>query len=212
MTVELKPEVSEQTQQMAERIRVLFAETLTALLERRDAQYASAVKQLDDEASTLAGEYGELESGIKAIESVLPREERLIQHQVDELLHDGKHQDAANKRAELAALKQKVLGMKQRMSEIQDRFLSINQEKQVATREIFEQWLTEVRPVVRAAERGLLVVLLGGLEKSLYEFQSAVGMTKLDNRTRPLVSQSTIVSLTSGGQSEEFAAGRHWYR
>src|SRR5271166_1739724 len=117
-------------QPLADRIKSAFDDALTELIEKRDQLYADAIGDLEHESEALAEEYGLLEEGIRAIEAILPSEERLIQHQVDQLLHDGKGQDAKDKRAELAALKHKVVVMKQRMSEIQDRFLSIDKERQ----------------------------------------------------------------------------------
>ena len=205
--------IDQHIQQMADSITSLFSETYRLLLERRDSAYANAMAELDGVSEPLVKEHALLEEGIKAIEDILPAKERLLQREIDELVVAARPKaEVQAKVAELEALKRKPTLMRGQQRIITGKLESIQAEKQAATREVFEQWLTEVRPVVRAAERGLLVTLFGGLEKSLYAFQDRVGMTKLDNRTRPLVNQGTITSLTSDGRSEEYAAGRHWYR
>lgn len=198
---------------LADTITKLFNTTLEQLIAMRDSAYADAMAELDGASKPLVKEHALLEEGIKAIEDILPAKERLAQREIDELVVAARPKaEVQAKVAELETLKRKPTLMRGQQRIITGKLESIQAEKQAATREVFEQWLTEVRPVVRAAERGLLVVLLGGIEKSLYAFQERVGMTKLDNRTRPLVNQGTITSLTSDGRSDEYAAGRHWYR
>ena len=196
---------------LADTITKLFDDALAQLVALRDKRYADAIKELDDEANTLAREYRQLEKDIKAIEAVLPSKERLTQRQVDELVVNG-DPTAKEKFAELAEFKRKPAALREQLGAIHDRFLSINQEKCVFAKQVFEDWLKVVRPVVRASEHGLLITLLGGLEESFYQFQVSTGTGTSDNRQRPLVNQGHITGLTADGRSAEYQAGRHWYR
>jgi hypothetical protein len=196
-------------------IATLFQDTFQQLIAIRDVAYANAIGDLERESEALAKEHAQLQTAIHDIEATLPAKTRLTQHEVDVLLVSGKpdaKQDVKAKMDELKELQRKPALLRQRQKEITSRSDAIASEKEAIARTVFEHWLKVVRPVVRAGEHGLFITLLGGLERSFYEFQSAVGLTKLNNRTRPLVSQDHIVSLTSDGRSEEYAAGRHWYR
>jgi hypothetical protein len=131
---------------------------------------------------------------------------------VDELVVNG-DPAAKQKFVELAEFKRKPAVMRGQLGAIQDRFLSINQEKHNVAREVFASWYTQCQHVVRAAEHGLFCVLLGQLESSFYSFQDRCGMGGVtDNRHRPLLSQNHIVNLTAPDKSPEYEAGRHWYR
>jgi uncharacterized protein YicC (UPF0701 family) len=204
--------MTEDTQEtMANAITKLFDDALRQLVTSRDERYSDAIKELDDEASTMAREYEQLENDIKASEDVLPSKERLIQRQVDELVVNG-DPAAKEKFAELAEFKRKPAVMRERLSVIQDRFQSIDQEKCDIAKRIFEEWYSELQPVVRSAEHGLLITLLNGLAESFYQYQTRTGTGTSDNRHRPLLNQGHITGLTADGRSAEYAAGRHWYR
>ena len=198
-------------QPLVDRIKSAFDDALTELIAKRDQLYASAIGDLKLEANQLSKEYEQLEKDIKAIEAVLPSKERLTQRQVDELVVNG-DPAAKQKFAELAEFKRKPAALREQLGAIHDRFLSINQEKCVIAKQVFEDWLKVVRPVVRASEHGLLITLLGGLEESFYQFQVSTGTGTSDNRQRPLVNQGHITGLTADGRSAEYQAGRHWYR
>ena len=117
-----------------------------------------------------------------------------------------------DKLAELAEFKRKPVAMRGRQSEIRARLDDIQAEKRDIAKQVFEQWYSELQPVVRSAEHGLLVTLLGGLEQSFYEFQARTGTGTSDNRQRPLLNQGHFIGLTAGEKSPEYQAGRHWYR
>ena len=199
------------TESMVGDITTLFDRTLEQLIALRDSAYESAIKELDQETEALAKEYGQLEEGIRAIEAVLPSKRRVTQHAADELLLNGAKQDAANKLAELAEFERKPVAMRERQKECIARLEAIANEKRTIAKQMFENWYTKVRPVIRAAERGLLITLLQGLEESLYQYQATTGMGKSDNKHRPLVHQGHITGLTADGRSAEWAAGHKWY-
>jgi hypothetical protein len=189
----------------------LFDSTLKQLVAIRDSRYADAIEDLERELEALAKEHGQLEESIRAIEAVLPSKRRVTQHEADELLLSGAKQDAANKLAELAEFKRKPVVMRERLGVIHDRVQSIDDEKRAIAKQVFEDWLTKVRPVIRAAERGLFITLLQGLEQSFYQFQASTGTGTSDNRHRPLLHQGHRTGLTADGRSPEWEAGAHYY-
>jgi hypothetical protein len=197
--------------EIAERITSVFDQALTALIERRDSQYADAIEELEKESEALAKEYAQLEEDIRAIEAVLPAKERLTQHEADELLVSGKGQDAKAKLAELAEFKQKPVAMRQRQKDIVASLSDIQAEKHDVAKQVFEDWYSKVQPVIRSAEKGLFITLLQGLEQSFYQYQASTGTGTSDNRHRPLVHQGHITGLTADGRSVEWAAGHKWY-
>ena len=200
------------TDALTDDITRLFDRTLEQLVARRDARYADAIKEFERESEALAKEYGELEVGIKDIEATLPARTRLNQHDVDVLLVSGKRYAVRDKLAEIEVVKSELAAMKERLGVIQDRFLSIDQEKQDSTRNIFELWYSKtVQPTVRAAERGLLITLLEGLSADFSQFQARTGTGMSDNKHHPLVNQGHFIGLTADGRSPEFAAGHKWY-
>ncbi len=201
------------TDSLADAITKLFDTALEQLIALRDERYADAIEDLEHEAAALAKEYGQLEADIASLEAVLPSKERLTQHQIDTLLVEGKRYEVKDKLSELAAHKHKLVAKRERQKEIKTAKLGdIDSEKQAATREVFDAWHSNVvQPTIRAAEHGLFVTLLNGLEQSLYEFQASTGTGMSDNRQRPLLHQGHITSLTADGRSPEWAAGHRWY-
>jgi hypothetical protein len=198
-------------QMLADAITGMFDSTLGQLIALRESVYASAIEALNNELEALAKEHGQLEEDIRAIEVVLPSKERLTRHEADELLLSGKPDAARDKLAELEVFKSRFVVMRGQLGVIHDRFQSINQEKRDIAKQVFEDWLKVVRPVVRASEHGLLITLLNGLEESFYQFQASTGTGTSDNRQRPLLNQGHFSSLTADGRSAEWAAGHHWY-
>jgi len=194
---------------LADAITRLFDTILEQLIALRDERYSAAIEELDDEASTLAREYEQLEKDIKAIEATLPSRERLVQRQVDELVVNG-DPAAKQKFAELAEFKRKPAVMRQRLGVIHDRFQSIASEKSNVAREVFASWYSECQLAIRAGEHGLFVTLLSGIEASMYEFQTRTG-TERSGLTGGLFHQGHIIGLTADEKSAEWKAARHWY-
>jgi len=194
------------TSSMVSDITTLFDSTLTRLIEMRDSAYAAAIAGLEAEAESevLAREYAQLETSIKDIEATLPAKTRLTQHEADVLLVSNKPDAARDKLAELEVVKSELAAMRERCGIIQDSFSAIASEKEGAAKTVVEDWLAKVvRPVVKVSEHGLLVKLLSGLEQSLYSYGDSTGIK---------IHQGHISGLTADGRSEEYAAGRHWYR
>ena len=188
---------------IADDITKVFDSALPQLLAIRDSTYANAIEALDSEADALAKEYEQLEDRIHDIEAMLPARERVTQRAVDELLLSGAKQGAANKLAELKVFKSESGVMRERMSQIHDRFQSIDREKQGIAKQVFAEWYgSVVRPTIRAAEHGLFITLLSGVEQSLYSFRDSTGVK---------IHQGHIIGLTADEKSQEWKAARHWY-
>jgi hypothetical protein len=201
-------------QPLADRIKSAFDDALTELIAKRDQLYAAAIAPLEQEGNKLSKEYDELEAGIQAIEVTLPAKERVIRHEVDLLMVSGAanaKQDAKAKMDELKELQHKPVVMRQRLGAIHDRFLSINQKKHNIAKEVFQEWYSECQHVIRSGEHGLFVTMLGGIEKSMYEFQTRTG-TERSGVTGGLFHQGHIIGLTADEKSQEWQAARHWYR
>jgi hypothetical protein len=203
------------TDSLADAITKLFDSTLTQLVALRDERYAAAIEDLEHEAAALAKEDGQLEADIASLEAVLPSKERLTQHQIDTLLVEGKRYEVKDKLSELAAYKHKLVTKRERQKEISARLEAIGKEKRDIAKQVFEEWFAKVQPVVRAAEHGLFIVLLNGLEQSCYEYQertdtgpSAYGVVPY---VRPLLSPERLTSLTADERSEEWRSGVRWY-
>jgi anthranilate/para-aminobenzoate synthase component I len=201
-------------QPLADRIKSAFDDALAELIEKRDQLYANAIAPLEQEGNQLSKEYDELEARIRALEAILPAEERVIRHEADLLTVSGAanaKQDAKAKMDELKELQHKPVVMRQRLGAIQDRFQSINQKKHNIAKEVFQEWYSECQHVIRSGEHGLFVTMLGGIEASMYEFQTRTG-TERSGRTGGLFHQGHIIDLTADGKSAEWQAAHHWYR
>src|SRR5450759_2708950 len=132
----MEADASASIDSLADAITRLFDTTLERLIAVRDERYSAAIKELDDEASTLARKYEQLEKDIKAIEDVLPSKERLVQRQVDELVVNG-DPAAKQKFAELAEFRRRPVAMREQLGVIHDRFQRIAREKRNVAREVF---------------------------------------------------------------------------
>jgi hypothetical protein len=202
-------------QQMSDAIATLFSSVLNRLVALRDERYSAAIEELDNhESEALAKEYGDLEEDIRAIEATLPAKTRVTQHEIDVLSVSGApnaQRDIAAKRAELKELQHRPPVMKQRMSEIQDCFQEINRQKRNVAKPVYEQWLKLVQPIVLAAEHGLFITLLGGLEKDLSLYQERTGTGRTGDHQGPSLHEGYLREITANERSLEWQAGRHWY-
>jgi hypothetical protein len=201
---------------MARAITREFDRTLEQLIKLRNTRYARAIEELDNhESDALAREYEELQTAIHDIEATLPAKTRVTQHEIDVLSVSGApdaQRDIAAKRAELKELQHRLPVMKQRMSEIQDCFQEINRQKRNVAKPVYEQWLKAVQPIVLAAEHGLFITLLGGLEKDLSLYQERTGTGRTGDHQGPSLHEGYLRGITAGARSPEYEAARHWYR
>jgi len=200
-----------QVASMVDAIARTFDYTIVQLVRLRNVRYADAINHLEHESEQLSKEYDQLEVAISGIQAILPSKERLTQHEADELLLSGKPDAVAAKLAELEEFKRKPIAMRQRQGECIDRLDAIGKEKRDIARQVFEDWLEAVQPVIRAAEHGLFITLLDGLEQSFYSFQEHTGTGMADNRQRPLLNQGHISGLTADDRSAEWKSGTRRY-
>jgi hypothetical protein len=209
---------TEHVEHMASAITKASESALSQLVAARDSRYRNEIDPLEREADLLSREYDSMEEAIASIEAVLPSEERLTQHEADEILLSGRKDSkeaAAAKLAELEEFKRKPVAMAERQKEIVARLEAIGKEKRDIAKQVFEEWFAKVQPVVRAAEHGLFIVLLNGLEQSCYKYQertdtgrSAYGALPY---VRPLLFPERLTSLTADERSEEWRSGVRWY-
>lgn len=178
-------------------------EQLTSLLNER---YARETRGMDEELAVLGREHSELAESITTLKGLLPSMERESQREVDRLLLSGTlvaQSDAAQKLEELRELQHKPALLRQQQKECIARSEAIASEKRDIAKQVVEEWLVRVKPIIRSAENAFLITLLDGVEASLNSFRDATG-TK--------VHPGYILELTSDAKSAPYQAGCKWYR
>ena len=193
----------DEIQGMAVQIGGTLEAAFALLIERRDRQYAEAIEPLDAERETLEQESAAIRETRVNLERLLPAKAREAQRAADALLLAGKHKEAAAKLTEAEVAANAPAAMTDRQREISARCEAIEQEKKAIARRIFESWYPDAQRVIRAAEHGLLVILLDGVEDSMNDYQARTGETliKLAHRT----------NLTADERSPEWQAANRWY-
>ena len=101
--------------------------------------------------------------------------------------------------------------MKARQAEIDSRLTAVGEEKKAIARRIFESWYAECQHVIRAAERGLFLTLLNGIEDSMNEFQTRTGTASPNGLTGGLFHKGHVAGLTASERSPEWRGGIRWY-
>lgn len=192
-----------EVQDMAEEIGGTLDAAFDLLIERRDRQYADAIEPLDAERDALEIEAASIGDARRNLELLLPAKAREAQRASDALMLAGKHEAAEAKLQEAEDAANAPSAMTDRQREISARCEAIEQEKKAIARRIFESWYPDVQRVIRAAEHGLLVTLLDGVEDSMNDFQARTGGT--------LIKLFHTVGLTADERSPEWLAGNRWY-
>lgn len=206
--------IDQEISDLAERIGAIFTEALETLVNRRNRRYASEITALQAERETLAKEYACIEEAAGNLKGILSAKAREAQREADSLILAGKPEEAQAKlrEAEEAALAPAKMADRQR--EISARVEAIQKEKRAIARRTFLQWHDEILPVIRAAEQGLFLSLLDGIERTFYDFQ-AVTETGLDPMNHPsepgLFTQGHLSSLTCDERSAEWRSAQRWY-
>jgi hypothetical protein len=209
-------ETAEQQEQDTE-IQSVVAEitaTLQAafdiLIQRRDSVYAAAIAPLEIERENLAKEYAAITEAGQSLAELLPAKARIAEAEHDRLLLAGDREGAAKRLAEQKEAEHAAEAMRARQQEIFSRIEAIREEKKGQARRIFANWYLDCQKVVRPVERGLFVVILDGLQKSFYDFQSSTDTA--GDGVNTLFNIGHIAGLTSDERSEEWKAGQRWYR
>jgi len=194
-----------EVQDVAEEIGGTLQAAFDLLIERRDQQYAAAIEPLDAERDTLEKESTAIGEARRSLERLLPAKAREAQRVADALLLAGKHDAAQRKLTEAEEAANAPEAMSERQREISTRCEAIDREKGAIARRIFDSWYCDAQHVIRAAEHGLFVTLLNGVEDSMTEYQVRTGsegtLVKLSHRT----------NLTADERSLEWQAGYRWY-
>ena len=199
------------TVDMAERLSAVFAETFTALVARRDEQYAERTASLDAETQVLREESARIAEEARNLEKISLAKGRMAQAEADKLLLAGKVAAAEAKLEEVRAAENAPGAMTARQSEISDRLAAIETEKRNIARSIFEEWYPAVQAVIRSAEHGLFCVLLDGLRDSFVDFENHNCPARTVKEANSMVRGSHIENLTSDEHSPEWNSGNRWY-
>ena len=194
-----------EVQDMALQIGGVLTDAFTLLVDRRDRQYADAIEPLDAERETLEQESTALAEARRNLERLLPAKAREAQRAADALLLAGKHDAAQRKLTETEEAANAPAAMTERQREISTRCEAIDREKSAVARRIFDSWYPDAQHVIRAAEHGLLVTLLNGVEDSMIDYQTRTGSGGT------LVKLFHVENLTAGERSAEWTAGNRWY-
>lgn len=199
-------------QPLADRIKSVFDDALAALIARRDQRYADETRALDAEREALVKEHATIGEAAENLRELLPAKEREAHRAADVLLLEGKREEAEAKLTEAQQAADAPAAMNERQREISARLEAIDSEKRTIAKQVYEEWFAGVQPFVRAAEHGLFITLLEGLEASSYQFQECTNTGASNNPyRRPLVHPGYFAGLTADERSLEWQAGTKWY-
>jgi hypothetical protein len=198
-------------QPLADRIEGAFADVLPALIAQLYQQYEGEIAPLKAKQAGLEEEYDALEQAAQKLQAILPAQERVAQAEADRLMVSGQLQEAKAKFTELQQAQQAPVAMRERQQEIRARIRAINGRIEAITKQVFEQWYGECQRTIRAAEKGLFLVLLDGVSDAMFAFQTHTH-TERSGLTGGLFHNGHIIGLTAPDKSPEYQAGRRWYR
>ena len=200
-----------EVQDVAEEIGGILQAAFDVLIHRREAAFATAIEPLDAEKESLTQEHVAIEEARVNLERLLPARSRVAQSEADALLLAGKHEAAQVKLAEAEEAANAPAAMTERQREISARIEAIEREKKTIARRIFESWYADVKHIIRAAEHGLFVTLLNGVEDSMIDFRTRTGTTSPNGLTGGLFHSGHVVGLTANDRSPEWQAASRWY-
>jgi chromosome segregation ATPase len=204
-------ETTDATVTLADRIEQAYTDVLPALIAQLYQQYEGEIAPLQAKQAGLEEEYDALEQAAQKLQAILPAQERLAQAEADRLMVSGQLQEAKAKFTELQQAQQAPAAMRERQQEIRARIRALNGRKEAITKQVFERWYGECQRTIRAAERGLFLVLLNGVSEAMFQFQAHTH-TERSGATGGLFHNGHIIGLTAPDKSPEYEAGRHWYR
>jgi hypothetical protein len=210
MNAQLETQDTE-VQDVAEEIGDILRGAFDTLIQRRDREYAAACAPLDAEKESLGAEHFALEEARVNLEHLLPAKAREAERAADVLLLAGKHEEATAKLAEAEEAANAPAALIERQREISARIEAIGAEKQAAARRIFACWYPDAQRIIRAAETGLFVTLLDGIEDSMGDFQARTGTTSPNGLTGGLFHSGHLAGLTAPERSGEYRSAGRWY-
>ena len=198
---------------LATRIDAIFREAFTTLIERRDTVYAAGIAPLDAEIEGLRREDAALQEASQNLAAILPARARQAQFEADRLTVEGKSTEAEAKLAEATEAANAPRTMAARQAEIAKRIAEIEGEKKAIGHRVFEGWYPEARGIIGAAETGLFLTLLDGLEQSIRNFAQRTSVGVHDSLFGGLNLSNLIAGLTAPERSAEWrAASGKWYQ
>jgi hypothetical protein len=198
-------------QDTAAEINVILQTAFDLLIQRRDRQYEDAIGPMDAEAEALRQEHVDIGDARVSLEQLLPAKSRVAQQQADVLLLAGKGEESKAKLAEAEEAAAAPAAMIDRQREISARIEAIEDEKKTIARSVFDPWYADAQKVIRAAETGLFVTLLDGIEDSMSDFQTRTGTTSPTGLAGGLFHSGHVVGLTADERSPEWQAASRWY-
>jgi hypothetical protein len=194
-----------EVEDVALQIGGILTDAFTLLVDRRDRQYADAIEPLDTERDALEQESTSIAFARRNLERLLPAKAREAQRAADALMVAGDAEGAKAKITEAEEAANAPGAMSERQRDITARIEAIDREKGAIARRIFEAWYGDAQRVIRAAETGLFVTLLNGVEESVIDYQARTGVEGT------LMKLFHVTNLTADERSAEWKAGTRWY-
>jgi len=206
MNAQLETQTTDtEVQDIYEEISGTLQGAFALLVQRRDQQYADAIEPLDEERDTLEEEAASIAEARLNLQKILPATAREAQRAADALMVAGEQNAAQVKLAEAAEAANAPEEMNKRQRDITARIEAIERERGAIARRIFDGWYADAQHIIRAAEHGLFVTLLNGVEQSMIDYQARTGTGET------LIKLFHVTSLTADERSAEWKAGSRWY-
>ena len=175
--------------EMASEIVDLTSQSLDALNARREMAYAEACAPLDEELATLAVESDEIQAQAQALIERMASAERVKQYEYDQLVVQGKNEEAQAKLAELEEIRAVPGKIEERRTEIAKRVAELEDEKKAELRRVAVDFREASIKLIRGSETGLADLLdrtraiLNNLETELGAVLYQPGQQTADERS-----------------------------
>lgn len=159
------PHIAEQLEQdtevrdMAAVMTSVWRAAFAALVERRNAAYVRATAPLDREQAQLRQEHACIAEAAQELELLLPAKARMAQHEADQLLLAGKHEEARAKVQEAEEAKAAPIRMERRQAGISARIADLEAQKKMALKAAAEDFRDACIGLIRDCEIALASIL-----------------------------------------------------
>jgi hypothetical protein len=217
-TVQPESEIQKDTAAvLAERMTALFEEVRATLTRERTEAWNTFAEAKRGEIESLMRESSDLDAKASELESTLAAVARVAQYESDVLLLQGKAEESAARLGEAETARNAPAAMRARQAEIDTRIDRLQDEMRAEGRRIFEDFYPKCQTVVRAAERGLFQMLLGGFSESFSAFAHLTGNgPRPDPRgsgavTQGMVRQFHFDNLTADEKDSLWVMGNRLY-
>ncbi len=177
-------ETEQSAEQMAETIRNFSRDSLAELAARRTRDYEAAHADFAEELGALAREGDALETESKSTAERLASAERVARFRADELIAQGKPEQARERLAQVETTRRELAKIEKRRGEIAERCREIETAKKTELRRGAETFRDASILLLRALETGLASTLSGtGDVLNSAEAQLSLSLYKLDQLT-----------------------------